>query len=223
MTISTFSHCDFLSVPVRASRGASLRGPTWWWWPSPTETWWCRPGGSRLSTPALSSCSGDSPSPGTPRSGQRSFDHRTLPSTRRKKSWKWTSIIIYFLTSWYIWRFLLLSIWTKYYLPFFFFWGGGASFFFLRVWDIFSPLNAFMFIQEHFVSKSFIGYCTWFSRKCCCFQPADVIKTKQKPKHVPSPHVWTVILSVAKLICWCRFSLTKSDFLCLRQSQITSL
>lgn len=57
-------------ISVRASRGASLRGPTWWWWPSQTETWWCRPGGSRPSTPAHSSCSGDSPGPGSPRSGQ---------------------------------------------------------------------------------------------------------------------------------------------------------
>lgn len=51
----------------RASRGASSRGPTWWWWRSPTGIWWCRPGGSRLNTPARSSCSGDRPSPGTPR------------------------------------------------------------------------------------------------------------------------------------------------------------
>lgn len=60
-----------LFISVRASRGASSRGPTWWWWPSQTETCWCRPGGSRPSTPAHSSCCGDSPGPGTPRSGHR--------------------------------------------------------------------------------------------------------------------------------------------------------
>lgn len=143
------------------------------------------------------------------------------------KSCIFTRTVVYFLLYWDVLFFIVISwnrilafvFWFHFFIFDIHFHGKQVSQHEFRAF--FSPGNHHV-ILEHLVFKSFIHSCNFALMEMLQF-PTSWCNRNKKNDHSSLFCVWIVILSVLKVICRCMFSLTKSDFLCLHQTGITSL